>query len=328
MRAIIIAEPVGPEVLRLVELPDPLVRAGEVSIAVEAAGVSRADAMQRKGAYPPPPGHSQIPGLEVAGTILECGAGVTQWKKGDRVCALVNGGGYATRAVAPAGQVLPVPDGWSAVEAATLPENYFTVWDNVFARARLRAGETILVHGGSSGIGTTAIMLSVAFGARAIATAGSPQKCAACTSIGAIEAIDYRRSEFVEETLRITGGAGANVVLDIVGGDYVRRDIAALALDGRIVCIATGGGAEVTFALPALMQKRGAILASSLRPRTDAEKAAIADDLRAHVWPKLAARDPLRPIVDSTFPLERAADAHRRLESSSHIGKIVLTAGG
>lgn len=327
MQAIEISHPGGPDVLRLAELPDPSPGAHDVLIAVEAAGVSRADAMQRKGVYPPPPGASPVPGLEVAGTVLAWGSGVTGWKKGDRVCALVNGGGYASKAVAAEGQVLPVPDGWSTIEAATLPENYFTVWDNVFTRARLRAGETILVHGGSSGIGTTAIMLAIAFGARAIATAGSAAKCAACTAIGASAAIDYRSADFVSETLRVTGGTGADVILDIVGGDYVRRDIEALALDGRIVCIATSGGTDVTFALPALMRKRGAIFASSLRPRTDAEKAAIAQGLLAHVWPKLPARNPIRPLIDSTFPLERAADAHRRLESSEHIGKIILSVG-
>ena len=328
VRAVTIAHPGGPEVLTVSEVPDPVAQPHELVIAVEAAGVSRADAMQREGRYPPPPGASPVPGLEVAGIVLTCGADVTGWSAGDRVCALVNGGGYATRAIAAAGQVLPIPPGWTAVEAATLPENYFTVWDNVFTRARLRSGETLLVHGGGSGIGTTAILLARAFGARVIATAGSPDKCAACVELGASAAIDYRSADFVAETLRLTAGRGADVILDIVGGDYVRRDVEALALDGRIACIATAAGSEAVIHLPRLMQKRGAILASSLRPRSDAEKAAIAQSLREHVWPKLEQRNPLRPVVDRVFPLERVQDAHRRLDSGAHFGKIVLTAGG
>ena len=325
MRAVTVTHPGGPDALEIVELPDPVVRSHEVLIGVEAAGVSRADSMQRQGRYPPPPGASPVPGLEVAGTVLACGADVTVWRAGDRVCALVNGGGYATRAVAAAGQVLPIPAGWSAVEAATLPENYFTVWDNVFTRARLRAGETILVHGGGSGIGTAAIVLARAFGATVLATAGTPQKCAACVQLGAFAAIDYRTSDFVAETMRLTGGRGASVILDIVGGGYIGRDIEALALDGRIVCLATAGGSEATISLPRLMHRRGTILASSLRPRSDAEKAAIAQSLRDQVWPKLAARDPLRPVVDSVFAFERVQDAHRRLDSGAHFGKIVLS---
>jgi len=325
MRAIVVPVPGGPEAASLADVPKPVPAAREVLIAVAAAGVSRADAMQRAGRYPPPPGASPILGLEVAGTVAAVGSEVTQWQVGDRVCALCNGGGYAEFVAVATGQILPVPDGWSYAEAATLPENMFTVYDNVFRRARLRTGETFLVHGGTSGIGTTAIMLARAFGARAFATAGGPHKVAACERLGAERAFDYREVDFVEAVLDATGGAGVDVILDPVGGDYVPRDLAALALDGRVAVIGTMRGATAELDLGRLLRRRATVLGSSLRPRTDAQKAAIAGELLAAVWPLLPKRDPVAPVVDSTFPLERAADAHRRLEASEHVGKIVLT---
>ena len=317
--------PGGPEVLRVgqTETPQPLAR--EVLIAVEAAGVSHADVMQRRGNYPPPPGASPILGLEVAGRIAAVGDRVTRWRVGDRVCALTNGGGYAEYVAVPQGQVLPVPEGWSAIEAATLPENAFTVYDNLVTRTRLKAGERVLVHGGTSGIGSTAIMFARALGANAIATAGTPEKCAACIALGASHAIDYRRQDFVAEVERITAGRGVDVVVDIVGGDYIGRDVAALSADGRVVCLATPRGRVVELDLGALFVKRGTIMASSLRPRSAREKAAIARRLRERIWPRLPKRDPIRPLVDSIYSFERAADAHARLEASAHIGKIVLT---
>jgi putative PIG3 family NAD(P)H quinone oxidoreductase len=316
MRAIEISTPGGPEVLRVVERPKPVAKSGEVSIAVKAAGISRADAVQRQGRYPPPPGAPDIPGLEVAGVIED---------SGERVCALLNGGGYAEHAVAPRELVLPIPDGWDFAEAATLPENMFTVYDNVFTRARLRTGESILVHGGSSGIGTTAIMLAKAFGASFIAaTAGSDEKCRACRELGADLAINYNKADFVAEIAKATGDRGVDVVLDIVGGDYIARDVRALAPDGRITCISSPRGAKIDLDLGALMRKRAALMASALRARTIEQKAAIAAELLREVWPKLPARSPIRPVVDSTFPLEQAAAAHRRLEESAHVGKIVL----
>jgi putative PIG3 family NAD(P)H quinone oxidoreductase len=320
--------PGDPSVLRVMETGAPEPGPGEVLIAVEAAGVSRADTMQRRGQYPPPPGASGILGLEVAGTIAETGAGVTAWKRGDRVCALCAGGGYAEFVAVPEGQVLPIPEGWNFVEAATLPENAFTVYDNLFTRACLHAGETLLVHGGSSGIGTTAIMFGVAFGARVIATAGSPEKCRACRDLGAFAAIDYRAEDFVAAVARETGGRGADVVLDIVGGDYVARDLECLAPDGRVVCLATQRGREASFDLGTLLMKRGTIMGSSLRARTPAQKAAIARALLERVWPLLPARTVIRPLVDAVFPFEQAAAAHARLEASAHIGKIVLVPHG
>jgi NADPH:quinone reductase len=325
MRYVAVDAPGGPDVLKIAEMEPPAPGPEEVLIAVEAAGVSHADVMQRQGKYPPPPGASPVLGLEVAGRIAACGVRVTRWKDGDRVCALTNGGGYAEYVAVPQGQVLPVPDGWSTTEAATLPENAFTVYDGLFTRARLRAGETVLVHGGTSGIGSTAIMFATALGATAIATAGTAEKCAACVKIGAVHAIDYRTTDFVAEVERITHGRGVDVVLDIVGGDYVMRDLAALALDGRIVCLATRRGRAVELDLGALVAKRATILASSLRPRDASEKAAIARELQAHIWPLLPQRDAIVPIVDSVYPFERAAEAHARLEASAHVGKLVLT---
>lgn len=316
MRVIEISQPGGPEVLRVAERSKPQPKADEVLIAVKAAGVCRADAIQRQGKYPPPPGSSDIPGLEVAG-IDE--------RSGERVCALLTGGGYADYVAAPRELVLPVPRGWSLVEAASLPENMFTVYDNVFTRAQLREGERFLVHGGSSGIGTTAILLAKAFGASFIAaTAGSAEKCAACRDLGADLAIDYRESDFVEEVRNATSGRGVDVILDIVGGDYIARDLEALAPDGRIVCIATPRGRTAELNLGMLMQRRAAVMGSALRSRSVQEKGAIARRLLERVWPLLPARDPVRPVIDSTFPLENAAAAHRRLEESAHVGKIVL----
>lgn len=316
--------PGDPGVLHVAETPAPEPAAGEVAIAVQAAGVSRADALQRRGLYPPPSGASPILGLEVAGTIAKCGDGVAQWRPGDSVCALLTGGGYAEIATVPQSQVLPIPGNWTAIEAATLPENAFTVYDNVFTRGRLSRGETILVHGGSSGIGTTAIMFARAFGAHVIATVGNPQKAEFCVRIGAEHAIDYKTQDFVDAVNTITGGRGVDVVLDIVGGDYVNRDLAALALDGRIACIATTRGREATIDLGMLLMKRATILGSSLRPRTIEQKAAIARQLLEKVWPLLPKRDPIRPLVDSVYSLDEASEAHARLESSEHAGKIVL----
>lgn len=314
----------GPDVLRVGEIETPKPRAHEVLIAVEAAGVTHADLMQRQGNYPPPPDASPILGLEVAGSISAVGPEVRHWRVGDRVCALTNGGGYAEYVAVPQGQVLPLPEGWSMVEAATLPENAFTVYDNMVTRARLRAGETVLVHGGTSGIGTTALMFAEALGARAIATAGSDAKCAAALKLGAIEAINYRTHDFVAEVLRITQGHGVDVVVDIVGGEYIGRDLKCLALDGRIACVATPLGRIAEIDLGRLFIKRGTILGSSLRPRSAEQKAAIAHALREHIWPLLPRRDPIVPVIDSVYPFEKAADAHARLESSEHIGKIVL----
>ncbi|HZT12420.1 MAG TPA: NAD(P)H-quinone oxidoreductase [Candidatus Baltobacteraceae bacterium] len=326
MRVVEAALPGGPEVLRVAEREIPQAGAGEVLIRVCAAGISRADAMQRQGKYPPPPGASGILGLEVSGTIEGVGPDVTSWKHGDEVCALLAGGGYAEYVAVPAGQVLPKPAQWTLTEAASLPENAFTVYDNLFTRARLRAREGVLIHGGTSGIGTTAIMFAKAFGAGFIAaTAGTPEKCAACRALGADLAIDYKREDFVDAILAATQNAGVDVVLDLVGGAYVARDLDALALDGRIACIATTGGPRAEIELGKLLHKRATISGSSLRPRTAAQKAAIAQDLLAHVWPLLPVRDPIHPVIDSVYAFEEAAEAHRRLESSEHIGKILLT---
>jgi NADPH2:quinone reductase len=317
MRAVEISAPGGPEVLRVVDRPKPQPARGEVLVRVKAAGVSRADTMQRQGKYPPPAGASDIPGLEVAGVIEETG---------ERVCALLTGGGYAEYVAVPREQVLPAPENWTFVEAATLPENMFTVYDNLFTRAGLNAGNSVLVHGGSSGIGSTAIMLAKAFDAGFIAaTAGTGEKCAFCRSIGADLAINYRSQNFVEAVLHATRGRGADVVLDIVGGDYIPRDLEALAPDGRVVCIATPRGSQVAIDIRLLMQRRAALMASALRARSVEEKGEIAQALLRSVWPKLPAKDPIRPLVDSTFPLEKAAGAHRRMEASEHAGKIVLT---
>jgi NADPH2:quinone reductase len=295
----------------------------DILIRVRAAGVNRPDVLQRKGVYPPPEGASPLPGLEVAGDVAVLGGKVSGFAVGDVVTALLAGGGYAEYAVAPAGQCLPVPRGLSYTEAASLPETFFTVWSNLFDRARLRAEETLLVHGGTSGIGITAIQLAAAFGARVLATAGSAEKCAACLRLGATQAINYREEDFVTATRDATRGKGADVILDMVGGDYVARNIKACAADGRIVQIAFLGGSKVTLDLMALMRNRITFTGSTLRPREPAFKAAIAVALRQKVWPLLE-RGRIRPVVDSVFPLADAAKAHARMESSQHIGKIVL----
>jgi NADPH2:quinone reductase len=325
MRYVGFDAPGGPEVLKIAEMPAPQPGPDDVLIVVEAAGVTHADVMQRQGNYPPPSGASTILGLEVAGTVVAVGERVTRWRSGDLVCALTNGGGYAQYVAVSQGQVLPVPEGWSTIEAASLPENAFTVYDNLFTRARLRDGESVLVHGGASGIGTTAIMFATALGARAFATAGSAEKCAACERFGAAAAINYRTSDFVVEIERLTMGRGVNVVLDIVGGDYIARDLECLALDGRVTCVAMPRGRRIELDFGPLFARRAAIFASSLRPRTSEEKAAIARELEKHIWPLLPKRDPIVPVIDSVYPFEGVADAHARLEASAHIGKIVLT---
>lgn len=323
MTAIEIREPGGPEVLAPGQRPTPQPGAGEVLIEVAAAGVNRPDVLQRVGGYPPPPGASDIPGLEVAGRIVALGDGVSEWQLGDSVTALVAGGGYAEYCTAPAAQCLPIPRGLDMVQAAALPETFYTVWTNVFDRGRLAAGESLLIHGGSSGIGTTAIQLARAFGARVFVTAGSAEKCQACEKLGAERAINYREEDFVAVIKELTGD-GVNVVLDMVGGDYIKRNIKALAPDGRLCFIAFLGGskAEVDF-LP-VMLNRITISGSTLRPRSVAFKAAIAQNLKEKVWP-LIESGTIKPVVHQTFPLAEAAEAHRLMESSGHIGKIVLT---
>ena len=313
----------GPEVLKLAERGMPEPGEGEVLIRVAAAGVNRPDVLQRKGAYPPPAGITDIPGLEVAGEVVRVGTGVAEPAVGARVCALVAGGGYAEYVAAPAAQCLPVPDALSLEEAAVLPETFFTVYYNVFMRAGLRSGETLLVHGGSSGIGTTAILLGKALGARVIATAGNAEKCAACLKLGAEAAIDYKQEDFVARTLEATGGQGADVILDMVGGEYLARNIAAAALNGRIAVIATQGGAKAEIDLRALMGKRLWLGGATLRPQSVAAKGQIAAALRKEVWPLFESKG-LRPTIHARFPLREAARAHALMESGTHIGKIVL----
>ena len=323
MRAVEIREPGPPLVLRVAQRPVPVPAAGEVLIRVAAAGVNRPDVLQRRGLYAPPPGITDIPGLEVAGEVVGVGPGVRGPALGARVCALVAGGGYAQYVAAPAVQCLPVPAPLSLEEAAALPETFFTVWLNVFERARLRAGETLLVHGGSSGIGTTAILLGKAFGARVLVTAGSAQKCAACRELGADVAINYHEGDFVEATLRATDGRGADVILDMVGGNYVARNAAAAAVEGRISLIATQGGVKAELDLRTFMTKRLTLTASTLRPQAVENKGRIAAALREQVWPLFAARG-LKPVIHARFPLADAALAHKLMESGTHIGKIVL----
>ncbi|HTL21423.1 MAG TPA: NAD(P)H-quinone oxidoreductase, partial [Steroidobacteraceae bacterium] len=312
-----------PQVLRAVQRPVPQPAHGEVLIQVAAAGVNRPDVLQRKGMYPPPPGVTDIPGLEVSGEVVRLGEGVYEPALGTKVCALVAGGGYAQYVSAPAVQCLPVPPSLTLEQAAVLPETVFTVWLNVFERSRLKPGETLLVHGGSSGIGTTAILLGKAFDARVIVTAGTAHKCAACRELGADVAINYHEGDFVEATLRATDGKGADVILDMVGGDYVARDAAAAALEGRIAIIATQGGNKAELDLRALMIKRLTISASTLRAQPIANKGRIAAALREKVWPLFETRG-LRPLIHARFPLDDAAGAHRLMESNAHIGKIVL----
>ena len=325
MTAVEITAPGGPDVLKPATRPVPAAGEGEVLIEVAAAGVNRPDVLQRQGNYDPPPGVTDIPGLEIAGRVAAVGGGVSEWRVGDKVCALVAGGGYAEYCAAPAGQCLPVPAGLSFAEAAAIPETFFTVWSNVFERGRLRSGETFLVHGGSSGIGTTAIQLAKAFGARVFTTAGSPEKCRACEALGAERAINYRQEDFAAVIQEMTGRKGVDVVLDMVGGDYVPRSIQVMAMDGRHVSIAFLQGPKVTLNLFPVMLKRLILTGSTLRARPVADKAAIAAQLREKVWPLLESRT-VKPILYRTYPLSRASESHALMESSEHIGKIVLIA--
>jgi putative PIG3 family NAD(P)H quinone oxidoreductase len=319
-----IIAPGGPEVLTPTERPDPVPGPGEVLIRVAAAGVNRPDVLQRRGAYPPPPGASDIPGLEVSGTIARVGEGVDAWHEGDAVCALVSGGGYATMCVAPAVQCLRVPASIGLDAAAAIPETFFTVWTNVFDRGRLHAGETALFHGGSSGIGTTAIQLACRRGATVYVTVGSDEKARACEALGARRAINYRSQDFVEAIKGLTGGTGVDLILDIMGGSYLPRNLAALAVDGRLVQIGLMGGESASIDLRRVLTRRLTITGSTLRPRSVEEKGRIAEALAREVWPSLEAGQ-VKPIVYRTFPLAEAAAAHRLMESSGHIGKIVLT---
>ncbi len=327
MRAVTITAPGGPEVLRLSEVPDPVPGPGEVLIEVAAAGVNHADLLQRQGAYPPPPGAPEYPGLECSGRISAIGPGVTGGQPGDEVCALLGGGGYAERVAVPAGHVLPVPDGVPLIEAAALPEAACTVHSNLVSRAGLTRGETLLVHGGASGIGTFAIQLAAALGARVACTAGSPAKLERCRELGASLAVSYRSEDFVAAVGEFTGGRGADVILDIVGGDYLPRNLAALATGGRLVVIATQGGTRGELDLGLLMRKRAAVLASTLRARPLAEKTAIVAAVAAEVWP-LVSSGQVRPVIDQVLPLAEAPAAHQRLAAGSHIGKILLVCQG
>jgi len=331
MKAIEITSYGAPEVLRAVERPDPVAGAGELLIRVAASGVNRPDVLQRKGHYPVPPGASDLPGLEVAGEIVSGDAAALAeagFKIGDRVCALIAGGGYAELCVAPVAQCLPVPKGWSDTEAASLPETFFTVWSNVFERGRLQKGETLLIQGGSSGIGVTAIQIAKALGATVIVTAGSDDKCEACKALGADHAINYRTSDFAEEAKKLTGGKGVDVILDMVAGDYVAREIECMAEDGRLVIIAVQGGVKSDFNAGLVLRKRLVITGSTLRPRPVAFKGAIAKALREKVWPLLES-GAVKPVIHSTFAADGepngAAKAHALMESNQHIGKIVLT---
>lgn len=324
MRAVEIASPGGPDVLVPATRPVPVPKPHEILVKVAAAGVNRPDVLQRLGKYKVPADASDLPGLEIAGEVAACGASVTMWKPGDQVCALVHGGGYAEYCVTPEVQALPVPKGLSMVEAAALPETFFTVWSNVYDRAHLSPGETLLVQGGSSGIGTTAIQMAAAMGNRVFATAGSDEKCAACVKLGAEKAINYRTQDFVAEVMAATGGKGVDVVLDMVGGDYVPRELKCLAEEGRLAFIAVLGGWRTELDISAVMGKRLTLTGSTLRPRTVAFKGAIARNLREKIWPLIEAGK-IKPVIYKTFPLAEAREAHRLMETSQHIGKLVLT---
>ena len=321
MRAVEISKPGGPEVLTPVDRPKPQPKENEILVKVAAAGVNRPDVLQRMGNYPVPPGASDIPGLEIAGEVVQGGS---LWKTGDRVCALVAGGGYAEYCVVPEAQALPIPRGLTPVQAASLPETFFTVWSNVYDRAKLAPGETLLVQGGTSGIGVTAIQMAAAMGNRVFATAGSDEKRAACVRLGAERAINYRTQDFEKEIRDATGGKGVNVILDMVGGDYVPRELKILADDGRLVFIAYLRGPKAELNIDAVMRRRLTITGSTLRPRPVEFKGAIANSLRAKIWPLIEAGR-IKPEIYQTFPLEQAAEAHRLMESSQHIGKLVLT---
>ncbi|MEU3402474.1 NAD(P)H-quinone oxidoreductase [Streptomyces sp. NPDC006670] len=324
MHAITIEQPGGPEALVWADVPDPVAGEGEVLVEVAASAVNRADVLQRQGFYDPPPGASPYPGLECSGRIAALGPGVSGWAVGDEVCALLSGGGYAQKVAVPAGQLLPVPQGVDLVAAAALPEVVATVWSNVFMVAGLRPGETLLVHGGSSGIGTMAVQLGKAVGARVAVTAGGKEKLERCAELGADILVDYREQDFVEELKAATGGAGADVILDIMGAKYLSRNLEALAMNGRLAVIGFQGGVKAELDLRMLLAKRGAITATSLRARPLEEKAAIIAAVREHVWP-LIDSGRVRPVVHATYPVTEAAEAHRVLESSTHVGKLLLT---
>jgi putative PIG3 family NAD(P)H quinone oxidoreductase len=325
MTCIAIKEYGGPDMLQPETRAVPQPKAGEILVKVHAAGVNRPDVSQRLGKYPPPPGASDLPGLEIAGEVAAIGEGAARWKVGDKVCALAHGGGYAEFCIVHETHALPVPAGFSMIEAAAVPETFFTVWVNAFMTGKLSAGETALVHGGSSGIGTTAIMLAKAIGAKIIVTAGSDDKCDACVKLGADLAINYRRQDFVAEVKAFTSGKGVNLVLDMVGGPYVQRNMECAGMDGRLVQIAYQQGYKIeNFDMRPISAKRLVMTGSTLRPRTVEQKAAIADSLRERVWPLLDGGK-IRPIIDSTYPLAQASKAHTRMETSAHVGKIVLT---
>lgn len=324
MRAVVISEPGGPEVLEVEERPTPVLGEGEVLVAIAAAGVNRVDVMQRKGQYPPPPGASDIPGLEVSGLVARVGEGVTRFKKGDEVIALVTGGGYAEYCVAPEATTLPLPEPLTLVEGAGIPETTFTVWHNVFERGRLRPGEWLLIHGGSSGIGTTAIQLAKAFGAFVVATAGSDRKCEAIKRLGADHVVNYKTTDFVEATIEASLGHGADVIVDMVGADYFGRNIAAAAPDGRIVQISTLAGPKTEIDLRQIMHKRLTLTGSTLRNRPLAFKAELARALEETVWP-IIKQGRYKPVIDRIFPLEEVVEAHQRIDSGEHVGKIILT---
>jgi NADPH:quinone reductase len=322
--AVAISKPGGPDVLQPVDMPQPRPQSREVLIRVAAAGVNRPDLMQREGKYPPPRGASDIPGLEVAGIIAECGQDVTRWREGDQVCALVAGGGYAEYCVAPEVQCLSIPTGVDVISAGGMPETFLTVWTNVFERGRLRAGESFLVHGGASGIGTTAIQLARGFGATVFATAGTAEKCRACEKLGAARAINYKTEDFAAVLMSLTGGRGVDVILDMVGAPYFARNVDLLALEGRLLQIAVLHGARAEIDLVRILRQRITVTGSTLRSRSVDEKGAIARGVEQAVWPLVEAGE-IRPVIYAVLPLNRAAEAHRLLESGSHIGKIVLT---
>ena len=324
MRAVEIVKPGGPEALVPAERALPTPKPNEILVKVAAAGVNRPDVLQRQGLYAVPPDASDLPGLEIAGEVVACGAKATRWKVGDKVCALAHGGGYAEYCVVPEVQALPVPKGLTMIEAASLPETFFTVWSNVYDRGRLKAGETLLVHGGSSGIGVTAIQIAKAMGNRVLATAGSDEKCTACVKLGADKAINYRSQDFLAEVLAATDNKGVNVILDMVGGDYVPKELKCLAEEGRLVFIAFLRGPKTELDINEVMRRRLTLTGSTLRPRPVEFKGAVAASLREHVWPLIEAGK-IKPVIFKTFPLAAAAEAHRLMESSQHIGKLVLT---
>jgi NADPH:quinone reductase len=324
MLTIEISQPGPPEVLRPTERPIPIPKDDEIVIRVAAAGIARADLLQRQGHYPPPKGASDVPGLDVAGTVHLVGTKVRSWQRGERVCAILTGGGYAEYCAVPAVQVLPIPENWTFVEAATLPENLFTVYDNVITRGGLREGEIILIHGGSSGIGTMAIMLARAKGAHPLVTAGSADKCVACLQLGAEHAINYKEQDFVAEVQKLTHGQGVPLILDMVGGSYLDRNLDALAVEGRMVIVATQGGRTATLDIGKLLMKRLRVMGSTMRVRSAEAKGQVAAALFRDIWPLLPAKNHIRPVIDSTFPLAKAYLAHEHMESGANIGKVVL----